>query len=206
MNNLSTRQQNKNFHKNTPKVSCVECHKEFGTNSFYRHNQKRCEYWKRQNGILPKRKAGGWNKGLTKETSPSLRQTGKTYSERYKNGVYDRTRQTSDKKIQYWNDCRFKFNVYHYPELFDLELLENFCWYHPVNNPGGVSRDHIISISYGWKNGIDPTIISHIANCRLILQTDNAKKYSRSDILLEELKQKIHDFSHESIVGDAPLS
>jgi len=176
----------------TPKVCCIECKTIFRTNHFVRHSKKRCIEWKKKNGMIPKGKRGGWNKGLTKMTSSLVKKGTDTYRRRYENGEYTRRTQTDDIKKQYWQDCKFKFNVYNYPEIFDLNLLDKFGWYHPVENPSGVSRDHIISVSYGWKNGIDSNIINHIANCKLMIHLENNKKNNRSDLLLEELLQKIH--------------
>ncbi len=190
---LANRPQNKNFYNNTPKICCIECRTIFGVNSFGKHSDKRCLIWKKKKGMIPKAKsrAGGWNRGLTKDTSIAVKKSAETYLRRYKNGEYERRTQTDDRKIQYWNDCKFKFNVYHYPELFDLELLNKFSWYHPVNNPGGVSRDHIMSISYGWENNVNAAIICNIANCRLMIHIENNKKNTCSDLSLEELKEKI---------------
>ena len=93
--------------------------------------------------------------------------------------------------------CKFKFNVYHYPEYFDLEFLEKHGWYSAKNrgnNFNGIVRDHIYSIADGMVHKVDPKILSHPANCRLIRHHDNVKKNKKSDITLEELKIKIKEF------------
>ena len=98
------------------------------------------------------------------------------------------------KKQNYYSECRFKFNVYHYPEKFDLKLIEKHGWYKAKNwgdNPNGVSRDHRISINYGWENGIASEIISHPANCILMLNSDNIKKNRKCEIELERLIEEI---------------
>lgn len=102
-------------------------------------------------------------------------------------------------KEKYYSDCRFRFNVYHYPEEFDINLLQKNGWYTcpgkkrknlPLN-VNGVSRDHLISISYGFENNISADIIAHPANCKLILQVDNIKKHKKCDITIDELIEKI---------------
>ena len=102
-------------------------------------------------------------------------------------------------KEKYYNAARFKFNVYNYPEEFDLSLIEQHGWYtcpglkrkgHPKNILG-VSRDHIISVSYGFANNIDPSIISHPANCRIMLHLDNKIKHNKCDLTIEQLLEKI---------------
>ena len=96
--------------------------------------------------------------------------------------------------------CSFKFNVYNYPNYFDLELIDQHGWYSPGGknsknkniNMTGVSRDHLYSVYDGWINDIDPVIISHPANGRLILQSENASKRNSSSITLDELLTKIN--------------
>lgn len=103
-------------------------------------------------------------------------------------------------KEQYYSAARFKFNVYHYPNEFDLSLIKEHGWYTcpglkrkgQPKNILGVSRDHIISVSYGFANNIDPKIISHPANCRIMLHIDNKIKHSKNDISLDQLLDKIN--------------
>ena len=104
-------------------------------------------------------------------------------------------------KREYMNMYRwkagFKFNVYDYPTHFDLSLIERYGWYSASNRGGnlnGVSRDHLYSVHDGFVNGIEPSIISHPANCRLVLHRDNQKKKNKSSITLEKLLERIKDF------------
>lgn len=106
--------------------------------------------------------------------------------------LYERKSKESQK--QYILDCRFNFNVYDYPEYFDLGLVEKYGWYKAANrgnNLTGVSRDHMYSISQGFINNVDPAIISHPANCQLMLQNDNSSKKTKCDITLDELIERI---------------
>lgn len=94
----------------------------------------------------------------------------------------------------YRSDCKFKFNLKDYPDEFDFALIETHGWYKAKNrgnNLGGVSRDHIISVRYGFDNDIDPSIISHPANCQLLKHSDNVSKYIKNGLTLEELLDKI---------------
>lgn len=108
----------------------------------------------------------------------------RTYFERKDNG---------DKE----NYCRasgFRFNLHDFPEEFELKLIDKYGWYKAKNrgdNSKGVSRDHIYSVSEGFKNNIDPKIISHPANCQLMRQNENSSKYSKCDIKIEDLIKKI---------------
>lgn len=120
-------------------------------------------------------------------------------------------------KEKYYSDCRFKFNVYHYPEEFDLFLIEKYGWYtcpglkrkgHP-KNLGGVSRDHIISINHGFINNIDPYIISHPANCQIMLHSENKIKDNKSNLTLDQLLSKINLWNikyNERRIGLEPMT
>lgn len=95
----------------------------------------------------------------------------------------------------YKEKCSFLFNIYDYPDRFDIELIEKYGWYSPKNsknaNLNGVSRDHILSISDGYKKNIDPSIISHPANCMIMRHYENQKKWAKSNITYDELIEKI---------------
>ena len=101
---------------------------------------------------------------------------------------------------QYRTRCKFAFSLNNYPEEFDFKLIEEFGWYSPSNkknNLNGVSRDHMISVRQGYDLLIDPNIISHPANCRLIKQRDNSSKHSRSSISLIELIKRIEEWDNK---------
>lgn len=95
---------------------------------------------------------------------------------------------------KYRQDCSFRFSLKDYPNEFDFKLIKEFGWYYAKNrgnNPNGVSRDHMYSVKQGFLNGIDPKIISHPANCRLVRQCENASKGDGCIITLEELLDRI---------------
>lgn len=129
--------------------------------------------------------------------------TNQYFSNRNSDGSYRRSSPyIKTEKEKYYAACRFKFNVYHYPKEFDISLIEKYGWYScpgikrkgQKKNTNGVSRDHIISISYGFENNIDPRIISHPANCRIILHSENKIKSQKCDISLEDLLIKISEW------------
>jgi hypothetical protein len=92
---------------------------------------------------------------------------------------------------RYRSLCSFSFDLKSYPNEFNFELLIKHGMYHSTKNINGVSRDHIVSIKYGFTHNVDPAIISHPANCQIILQSHNIKKYSKCDMTLEQLLEKI---------------
>lgn len=91
----------------------------------------------------------------------------------------------------------FKFPLNKYPNEFDFSLIEKYGWYKAKNrgdNLNGVSRDHKYSIDEGFKNKVDPLLLAHPANCRLIRHNDNVSKGSKSIITLEQLLICIKEF------------
>jgi len=99
-----------------------------------------------------------------------------------------------DLKSAYKKECEFKFHINQYPDEFDFDEIKKYGWYKSKNhgnNINGVSRDHKISISFGFDNLIDPYIISHPANCELLTQPRNASKNAKCSLTLEELRQNI---------------
>lgn len=98
---------------------------------------------------------------------------------------------------KYRSECSFKFNLKDYPNKFDFKLIEKYGWYKPKNrgdNLNGISRDHMYSIMDGYRNKIDPKIISHPANCRLVRHNENVSKLDKSILTLDELLKRIEDW------------
>jgi hypothetical protein len=107
------------------------------------------------------------------------------------------TEKNKDSFLLYRQRCKFKFNVYDYPDKFDLKLLEQKGWYSPSNrknNLDGISRDHMLSISEGFSKGVDPDLMSHPANCNLVCHRKNQSKRSKSSITFEELVERIKEW------------
>ena len=110
-------------------------------------------------------------------------------------------------KKEYSYSCQFRFGIASYPNWFSTasELITKHGWYSTPGsrkgetNLNGISRDHLYSITDGWKNDIDPAIIRHPANCELIPHKENQSKHRRSKITLDELHQRIQRF--EEVYG-----
>ena len=97
----------------------------------------------------------------------------------------------------YKKETNFKFNLADYPDKFDFSLIEKYGWYSPSNknnNLGGVSRDHMLSVREGFELGIDPKLLSHPANCKLMIHNENVSKNKKSSISLDDLIQRIKYF------------
>ena len=93
-------------------------------------------------------------------------------------------------RAKYW----FTFNVFHYPELFDLEFVKEIGFRNSNSNPNGVTRDHKISVNEAIRNNYDPYYIKHPLNCELMLFEENNKKKTKSSMSYEELISKVDAF------------
>ena len=133
----------------------------------------------------------GINIFLSKELGiklKSLKEANISYHKRV--GTYDKL---SEKEL-YYKRARFSFGFYKYKNIKGYELIEQYGIYNPLTNKNGVSRDHMLSINYGWTHNIPPEIIAHPANCEIILQSKNASKSKKSSITFEELNKRINNW------------
>lgn len=136
-----------------------------------------------------------WAKGLTKETDPRIAAAAKNQLGKRK--ISD---QEKLNKVIYREQCQFNLAGI-IEKIEGFELLKKFGMYHRTSNKTGVVRDHIVSVQYGYNFGIDPKVISHPANCKFILHSDNAKKSMMCGITIEELHQRINKWDREGNIG-----
>ena len=105
-----------------------------------------------------------------------------------------------DKKAgfnKYKDMCKFVFDLKRFPEEFSFDLINKYGFYSPSNknnNLNGVSKDHMVSVKYGFENKIDPRIISHPANCQLMTQNENTAKSDKCSLTLAELLDRMNQW------------
>lgn len=107
---------------------------------------------------------------------------------------YSELRSSRSPLVNYRADCAFKFNLSDYPDEFDFSLIESHGWYKPKNrgdNLNGVSRDHAVSVRYGFDHNIPSKHLAHPANCILMRHGENVSKYSKNSMSYEELLNRI---------------
>jgi len=98
----------------------------------------------------------------------------------------------------YRHDCSFKFNLADYPDEFDFTLVEQYGWYKAKNrgdNLTGISRDHLVSIRYGFDNNIPAEHLAHPANCTLLRHGENVSKGTKNSITYEQLLERIREWN-----------
>ena len=90
-----------------------------------------------------------------------------------------------------YNRYKFRFNIMHHPDLFDIKELKRIGWYKPQKNrKNGLSKDHIISVKEAIKNNYDPYYITHPINCALIPFSENSRKGNKIFNILQNFNKK----------------
>ena len=181
------------------KTCCTECAHKLSANNVQDREilNKKISHGVRQTNI-EKSILTGKPLRITKQ----CKHCGKTFETRKKNQIYCSIKCVSQAKYAhnmnvrkyYRHCCCFNFALNNFPDEFDFKLVETFGWYKAKNhgnNLNGVSRDHMVSQDFGYKNLIDPYIISHPANCALIKHTENSSKYNKCSLSVDELLQRI---------------
>lgn len=191
----------------------------------YKHNPSKCkmcftslEFDKRNNKFCSHSCSASYNNPAHTSFGPKRSTNGVNSQKRYKkqypyskvelrvceytgklwwyNGVHQRfSPYRKSLKEQFYKKCAFKFNVYNYPELFNLSLIDKLGWYScprkndtsKIKNINGVSRDHKVSIKEAFENNYDPYYISHVMNCEILPHSENKSKEYKSSITYEEL-------------------
>lgn len=103
---------------------------------------------------------------------------------------------STDKGIfHYRKKCEFILNYEIINKIDGFNKLNKLGWYHPTNNPFGVTKDHKISIKFGFDNNISPIYLRHPANCEFLTLRENSHKNYRCSLTLPELLNKIKKFS-----------
>ena len=83
---------------------------------------------------------------------------------------------------------RFQFNVYNYPDLFDVDLISSIGWYDGTPQTiDKLTRDHKVSIQEAIRNNYNPYYITHPINCEIMTWKDNHIKGTNNSISYEEL-------------------
>lgn len=120
--------------------------------------------------------------------------------------------EVSNKKLtayrKYKKECDFKFAINKFKNKFDFASIEKYGWYKAKNkgdNSNGICRDHIISVYYGFKNNIDPKIISHPANCQLVRHSYNCSKHTKCELTLKQLLHRIKHWDCGAIGSTSDL-
>lgn len=92
------------------------------------------------------------------------------------------------------NKYEFNFNLGLYPELFDLEKINQIGLYEGGSGTNKLVRDHRVSAAEAIAKKHDPYYISHSVNCELMEFKENHSKMEKSSITYEELVRQVDAF------------
>ena len=118
---------------------------------------------------------------------------------------YSEVRSYRSDLVNYRADCSFKFNLSDFPDEFDFILIESYGWYKPKNrgdNLTGISRDHAVSVRYGFDNNLPSEHLAHPANCVLMQHGKNVSKGKNNTMSYEELLNRIKSWDRRYDLGD----
>ena len=170
-----------NIRASSNKCLCDKCRKE--KKKIYDSNRIPKKYKKEKNVIIRKER-------VCKKCNLNKLETKKQYCKECKYNYYQ----------IYRPQCVFSFNLFDYPDEFDFNLIKEYGWYSPTNknnNLNGVSRDHMLSVKEGFELGIDPKLLAHPANCRLMIHSENNIKNTKCSIAYDELLERIKNFENK---------
>jgi len=96
----------------------------------------------------------------------------------------------------YFNASRFKFGFTNNISSAEYALLEKFGVFNNKSNTKGCVRDHLLSRRFGFENNLPTWIISHPANCQIVLHSENVRRSFTNDnlITLDELLKRIEEY------------
>jgi len=89
----------------------------------------------------------------------------------------------------------FSFTPNILPQITGYNKLCKFGWY-SKHNILGMTKDHKVSVHYGFINKISPSIIAHPANCEFMSLRENSSKNYNSSITLDTLLKDIKNFNN----------
>lgn len=111
------------------------------------------------------------------------------------------------------DDCEIYYKAGQFKHGFktqnedEIALLNEFGVFHNINNTKGCVRDHLLSRRYGFDNCIPTWIISHPANCEIVLHSENVSRAHSKDefgdnqITFEELLERIEKYNSEKSIN-----
>ena len=168
---------------------CPVCNKELKLSPSQIKNRKYCSRTCLKRSSLPKEKCLECNKDIIMYRSNKRFCNRECYKKFYlkKRAV----------KVNYQWLSNFKFSLSQFSKEFDFSLIEKHGWYKPTNkgnNLDGVSRDHMFSVYEGMSQNINPLLLAHPVNCKLMLHVENNLKKRRCSIILLGLLERINNW------------
>ena len=102
------------------------------------------------------------------------------------------------------NKTKYRFSkniIENNQHLFDMSMIEKYGYYHSIDNPTGVTKDHRVSVWESIQNDYDPYYITHPLNCELMLFSDNSSKNEKSSITYDDLVKSVNNYEFGESYG-----
>jgi hypothetical protein len=103
-----------------------------------------------------------------------------------------------------WIDPLLKTEWQQYEQTVDRLTTQNYKKYKDIINPSNLQRgrtkgtyqlDHVMSKFDGFSKRVDPEMIAHPANLRMMTSAENQSKHSKSHYTKEQLFEEIKKFN-----------
>ena len=83
--------------------------------------------------------------------------------------------------------CSFNIHPSDLYRVAGYDLLVKVGYFNKDTNPGGVVKDHRLSINTAYTGKLNPDLVKHPANCEFLTVSDNARKGARDSLTIPDL-------------------
>jgi hypothetical protein len=102
------------------------------------------------------------------------------------------------------NKYLFTFNVFNYPQLFNLDEITRIGFYQrnqkdKATNVNRLTRDHRVTINTAIRHNYDSYYITHPLNCAILPWIENNRKNTTSSITYEQLVEMVDAYDNNTI-------
>jgi len=148
---------------------------------------KKCSETKKINGII-----NHWDTCSEYEKKRRLKKQYISTRKHHEITGYWRKKENINNYELYFTESKFKHG-FRTSNKNEKNLLSEYGVFNSFTNTKGCVRDHLLSRRYGFENNIPVWIISHPANCEIVLHSENVKRSNTNDnqITLNELLERI---------------
>ena len=135
---------------------------------------------------------GSFIKNCLHVSRPSLKEIGSR--------IHEKSLVNKTEREKYYDECKFRFPDELLPYTKSSHLIGKYPWYNPYYpKANGLTKDHMISKNYGYCHKIDSYLISHPANCEIMLRDDNSSKQEKCTLTKEQLIERV-EWWNENII------
>ena len=184
-------------YNNRERIKTKESKKKIGYSLKNKYNRKRYPFPKSYNHHLSPRNKKNITGKYTKIFLNKCKHCNYIFFNRQKMKYCEKHKNLYGKNNR--NLYTFTFDIYDYPDLFNIKSIKEKGFYSPRKDGKNVdlnkfTRDHKISVTEAIKNNYDPYYIKHPLNCEIMSMKENNIKNDKSSITYEELVILVNNF------------